>query len=145
MNAIKEMLGRHIFWYRRHAEINKTMFRAGSFFIILINAAMIVVSFLIGNLTLTILSALTMLIRTAMDLYCALDNWKRYRSTLEKLLAETDLFIIKAGVYDISTNDARNKLFVIRIAEITGTEIKDWEKLRDSEKDELPCTKPKKA
>jgi len=133
------IISRHIFWYRRHAEINKTLFRAGSVSIILINAAIAILSYLAGNFLLTTLSVSVLTIRALMDLYCVHSNWKRYRSTLEKIIHQIDLYLTNVKTYDNkmkqSTEKYKAKTYLIgQIAEITGSEMNEWEKLRDNEK-----------
>ena len=72
---------------------------------------------------------------TIMDLYCYQDNWKRYRSTLENILLEIDRYLAKTDQYAEGDFNSQKKLLVSRISGITSSELKDWEDLRNKEKE----------
>ena len=133
-DLLEHLVSRHIFWYRRHAEINKVMFRWGSVSVILINAVIAIVSFYAGSLLLTVLSVSAIAVRAVVDLYRCQENWKRYRTTLEKLLTEVDLYLAKTARYENNDFYANKKLLALRITEITGNEVEDWGKQREEEK-----------
>ena len=133
-DLLVHLISRHIFWYRRHAEINKAMFRMGSLTVILINGAITVVGYISGNLLITVLAVLVLVIRAAMELYCFHDNWKRYRVTLEKILVEVDIYLIKSKMHGKGALQDHKKHLVHRITEISSGEMKSWQKLRKKEK-----------
>ena len=132
--TLKLIIGRHVSWYRRHAKIHKHMFRMGSVLLMLINAAIAIMSFANCNFFMGVMSVMVMLIRGIMDLFCFQDNWKRYRSTLENILLEVDKYLAKTNGYRKRDNDFRKRLLVKRVSRITSGELKAWEDLRNNEK-----------
>ena len=133
------ILGSRMFWYRKHAEINKNLYRIGSLVIYIVHIATAVAGVAAINgfstyLLLAILPITAVSIRATLDLYSAQENWKRYRSTLEKLREEAEMYISGVGTYKNSDKDSRKSTFVVRTLEISSREVHAWGKQRTKDK-----------
>ena len=127
-NYIKDRLEPQIKWYSSNARANKTRYQALRLTEIVFSVSLPVqVSFLqraepVISITIAI-SALTVAFSSSVLLFFKFqDKWIRYRSTAELLKREKNLFLMKAGPYEIMSEGD----FALRIEDIILQESTAW-------------------
>lgn len=83
----------------------------------------------------SILSGILVIINALAALFNLKDDWKRYRTTAERIKSEMTLFLKKVPPYDKETNS--DKLFIINLEEIVQNENNSWKKFFDDKEKDL--------
>lgn len=139
-------------WYTRKAQRNKLWYHITRFITYLIPCLITLISVFVtaksgencdnhGVVWIAVLSAVLAVIHHIIDHFRFYENWIRYRTTVEYLKEEAELFLNGCKPYKQSTQSAKDggvqaektkeeRLFAQRIEALTKNELQDWTALR---------------